>query len=87
MYVDEVNQRLCLEESEQWLENVDRTNLVLGSGKLVLQKRGLNLMNVRWLDSIVPSSCFFSVLFYFYKDKLLLSLSPTLSNLFTLVCC
>ena len=66
---------LTLEESEQWLENVDRTNLVLGSGKLVQQKIGLNLMNVRWLDFIVPSSCFFSVLFYFYKDKLLLSQS------------
>ena len=36
--VSEVNQWRCLEESGQWLENVDRTHLVLGSGKLVLQK-------------------------------------------------
>ena len=36
--VAEVSQRRCLEKSEQWLENVDRTHLVLGSGKLVLQK-------------------------------------------------
>ena len=34
----EVNQQPCLEESAQWLENVDRTNLVLASGKLVLQE-------------------------------------------------
>ena len=27
--VAEVNQRHCLEESEQWLENVDRTNQAL----------------------------------------------------------
>ena len=36
--VDEVNQRRSLEESGQWLENVDRTHLILVSGKLVLQK-------------------------------------------------
>ena len=36
--VDKVNQRHCLEESEQWLENVDRTHPVLDGGKLVLQK-------------------------------------------------
>ena len=35
---DEVHQRCCLEESGQWLENVDGTHLVLASGKLVLQK-------------------------------------------------
>ena len=29
-----------MEESGQWLENVDRTNLVLASGKPVLQKEG-----------------------------------------------
>ena len=28
----------CLEESGQWLENVDRTQLVLASGKLAQQK-------------------------------------------------
>ena len=33
-----VNQRHYLEESGQWLENVDRTHQVLASGKLVLQK-------------------------------------------------
>ena len=36
--VAEINNRRCLDESGQWLENVDRTNLVLASGKLVLQK-------------------------------------------------
>ena len=35
--VAEVNQRRCLEESEQWLSNDDRTHPVLASGKLVLQ--------------------------------------------------
>ena len=33
----EVNQRHCLEESGQWLEIVDRTHLVLVSGKAVLR--------------------------------------------------
>ena len=38
--VAEVKQHHCLEESGQlWLENLDRTLLVLASGKLVLQKR------------------------------------------------
>ena len=36
--VVEVNQRGCLEESEQWSENVDQTHLVLASGKLVLKQ-------------------------------------------------
>ena len=36
--VSEVNQWRWLEESGQWLENVDQTHLVLASGKLVLQK-------------------------------------------------
>ena len=36
--VAEVNQRCCLDESGQWLEDVDQTHLVLASGKLVLQK-------------------------------------------------
>ena len=34
----EVNQWCWLEDSGQWLENVDRTHLVLASGKPVLQK-------------------------------------------------
>ena len=33
-----VNQRHWSEESGQWLENIDRTHLVLASGKPVLQK-------------------------------------------------
>ena len=37
--VAEVNQWRCLEESGQWPENVDRTHLLLASGKPVLQKR------------------------------------------------
>ena len=36
--VAEVNQRPWLEESGQWLENVERTHLVLSSGKPLLQK-------------------------------------------------
>ena len=36
--VAEVNQWCWFEESGQQLENVDRTQLVLASGKLVLQK-------------------------------------------------
>ena len=35
---NDVNQRHCLEERGQWLENVDSTHLVLASGKPVLQK-------------------------------------------------
>ena len=34
--VADVNRWCCLEESGQWLGNVDRTHLVLASGKLVL---------------------------------------------------
>ena len=34
----EVNQRLWFEESGQWLENVDRTHMILASGKPVLLK-------------------------------------------------
>ena len=34
----EVNQMRWFEESGQWLENADRTYLVLACGKLVLQK-------------------------------------------------
>ena len=36
--VAKVNLRRCFEKSGQWLENVDRTHLVLASGKTVLQK-------------------------------------------------
>ena len=45
--VAEVNQWCCLEESEQWLENVDRAHLVLASGKLVLQKDWNQLARLR----------------------------------------
>ena len=34
-----VNQQHCLEESEQWLENVDGTHQVQAGGKLALQKQ------------------------------------------------
>ena len=42
--IDEGYQQHCLEESEQWLENVDQIqyNLVLASGKLVLKKAMMN---------------------------------------------
>ena len=36
--VSEANQWRCLEKSEQWLCNVERTHLILASGKQVLQK-------------------------------------------------
>ena len=36
--VAEVNERRWLEESGRWLENVDRTHVVLASGNPVLQK-------------------------------------------------
>ena len=36
--VAESNQQRSLEESQQWLENVDQTYLGLASGKLALQK-------------------------------------------------
>ena len=39
--VAEVDQRCCLDESEQGLENVDQTYPVLASSKLVLQKTPL----------------------------------------------
>ena len=42
----EVNQRHCLEESRQWLENADRTHLVLANGKPVLQKTFLPEVSV-----------------------------------------
>ena len=38
VHVAEVNQQRCLEESGQWLENVDQTHLELAYVKLVLQK-------------------------------------------------
>ena len=38
VHLAEINQWRCLEESGQWLENVDGTHLVLASGKLELQK-------------------------------------------------
>ena len=42
--VAQVNQRRWLEESGQWLENVDRTHLVLATGKPVLQKNVLSVV-------------------------------------------
>ena len=38
MNVAEVNQWRCSEESGQWLNNVDRTHIVVASGKPVVQK-------------------------------------------------
>ena len=37
--VAEDNRRRCLEASEQWLGNIDRSYLVLASGKLVIEKK------------------------------------------------
>ena len=47
-----VNQQHCLEESEQWLENVDRAHLVLAGGKLVLQKRSVR--SAKALEKLEP---------------------------------
>ena len=44
VYVANVNQQRCFDESGMWLENVDQTLLAPASGKLVLQKR-LNKYN------------------------------------------
>ena len=41
--VAEIKQWRCLKESGQWLENVDRTHIVLASVKLVPQKGLLNV--------------------------------------------
>ena len=43
--IAEVNQRRCLEETGQWLENGDRTNLFLANGKLVLHLLALSVFN------------------------------------------
>ena len=48
----EVNQQRWLEESGRWLENVDRTHLVLPRGKLVVQKTEIPFMS-RALIAIV----------------------------------
>ena len=47
----EVNQLRNLEESGQWLENVDQTHMLLGSGKLVPLVHFVNRVTVssRWL--------------------------------------
>ena len=42
--VAEVNQWCWLEESGQWLQNVDRTHLLLASGKPVLKKVQLGVL-------------------------------------------
>ena len=49
--VVEVSQQSCLEESGQWLENIEWNRLVQASGKLVLQK---NLV-LAWQASNLPS--------------------------------
>ena len=52
--VAEVNQQHWIEESGQWLENVDRTHLVLSSGKPVQQKK--DFFRMRCSQSM-QSSC------------------------------
>ena len=44
--LDCLSDRRWLEESGQRLENVDRTNLVVASGKLVLQKTFNSTLNL-----------------------------------------
>ena len=47
--VAEVYQRHFLEESEHWLENINRTHLVLANGMLALPKRfSLNIFPSLW---------------------------------------
>ena len=55
MDVAEVNQQHWLVESGQWLENVDRTHLVLASGKQVLQKNLISLLAVSWIQTHASS--------------------------------
>ena len=54
--VAEVNQQRCLEESGQWLENVDQTHLVLASvyyKKIVITSVCSSLFLVRLVASII----------------------------------
>ena len=45
--VAQVDQRHCLEDRRQWLENVDQTHLALASGKLVLQNRAFTYKSLK----------------------------------------
>ena len=53
--VAEVNQLHWLEESRQWLENVDQTHLVLASGKPVLQKNCICISRKKQLTTTTGS--------------------------------
>ena len=53
--VAEVNQRRWLEESGEWLENVDPTHLALTSGKPVSQK--FNIVSSVELDKTFFPYC------------------------------
>ena len=73
--VAEVNQRRCWDESGQWLENVDQTNLALASGKLVLQKNlawqiNLDLCEFHFVVNInVKIKSFHEALIYFFRSE------------------
>ena len=56
--VAEVNQLRCFEESEQWLENVDRTHLLLASGKLLQQKSFASKSFSQLISFIFQPKCF-----------------------------
>ena len=45
----EINRRFWIEESGQRLENIDRTHLLLASGKLVLHKSIVRLVSRCWV--------------------------------------
>ena len=53
VYFAEVYQWRCIEESGLWLKNVDRTHLVLNSGKLVLQK---NYNDATLMENLIEKS-------------------------------
>ena len=44
-----------MEESLQWLEYVDQTNLVLASGKLVVHKDSIHTWSIPQLDLQCPT--------------------------------
>ena len=76
MLLAEVNPRRCLEESEQWLENVDRTHLVLACGNLALQKKYINTQHSVFTQDISAKMCHLAVplgernlCFLSYNDK------------------
>ena len=73
-----VNHRRCLEESGQWLENIDWTHLVLASGKVVLQKRN---------DSVTAESLKLTTVSHFHgKSMKYFCIPGSVAHVFLSVC-